>query len=397
MATLLESQLDRDLAHQWSIYASDLEAQSSLEQLLEFVKSRVNTALPQEQLKKPALTMSEPSQLAPSRPVYKVEPSLHKCSACDQDGHTLSKCSTFLSWQQPKRHKFVKGKRFCYNCLSHSHVLRVCSSAYNCKRCGNRHHTLLHREAPLTNSRSETNSPPSDSNSLPESNSTPEDNAPANTEAGYVASHPSALLSTAVTLTSCGERRQQARALLGSGASITLVSEQLASLLKAKRHCHRLNIAGVTGESVSRAYIYIFLESLHPMESACQIEVKAHIVPALQSIRPPKNPRKLLDLPCIRGKKPIAGPNLGGEIDLLGIADVGRCTCGNPSLSYDRATIATHTIFGWALKGAIPDELLSLSSLHAQEREDPLDAALQHLWTLDQTPDVHTRHLSPDE
>ncbi len=60
------------------------------------------------------------------------------------------------------------------------------------------------------------------------------------------------------------------------------------------------------------------------MESACQIEVKAHIVPALQSIRPPKNPRKLLDLPCIRGKKPIADPNLGGEIDLLlGIADVG--------------------------------------------------------------------------
>ncbi len=75
-----------------------------MEQLLEFVKSRINTALPQEQLKKPALTMSKPSKLAPSKhqTVYKVEPSFHKCSVCDQDRHALSKCSTFLSWQQPR-------------------------------------------------------------------------------------------------------------------------------------------------------------------------------------------------------------------------------------------------------------------------------------------------------
>ena len=82
--------------------------------------------------------------------------------------------------------------------------------------------------------------------------------------------------------------------------------------------------------------------------------MKCHVIPKLQAIIPPKRPEDLFKLTCIKGKTPLADPALGGSIDiLLGIADASRCTRGSASLSEDRATVATLTIFGWTLGGAI--------------------------------------------
>ena len=90
---------------------------------------------------------------------------------------------------------------------------------------------------------------------------------------------------------------------------------------------------------------------------------------------------------CIKGKTPLADPALGGSIDiLLGIADVSRCTRGSTSLSEDRATVTTLTIFGWTLGEAIPQDALPHSILRLQVNEDTLHSALQQLWELEQVP-----------
>ncbi len=65
MATILESTFNSDLAHQWSLAASDLNGPSTMEQILQFLKARLNTALPQAQLKK-----------ASSSQVFKQPPSM---------------------------------------------------------------------------------------------------------------------------------------------------------------------------------------------------------------------------------------------------------------------------------------------------------------------------------
>ncbi len=209
---------------------------------------------------------------------------------------------------------------------------------------------------------------------------------------------PSALLSTALTLASNGDYRQKARALLDSGASISFMSERLASSLKLKRYPQRLQIAGVTGGAVSKYHVFVDLASLLSTDADNKVRVKCHVVPLLQSIRPPRNPPELLNLPCINGKQPIADPALGGEIELLlGIADCGRCARGHPLLSDDRATMANPTLFGRTLGGAIPDSSLPTSILRAQSKEGSLDSLLQHLWSMDQTPDTRTRHLFTDE
>ncbi len=153
----------------------------------------------------------------------------------------------------------------------------------------------------------------------------------------------------------------------------------MTSELKLPQHAYRLNISGVTGQAISKYFVNAELCSIHSGQSE-SITVKCHVVSKLQAITPPKRPEDLFQLPCIKGKSPLADSMLGGSIDiLLGIADVCRCTKGSNSLSEDKATVATPTIFGWTLGGAIPQNSLPPSILKLQVNEDSLHSALQQL------------------
>ena len=79
------------------------------------------------------------------------------CPACQGDDHRLYRCSTFRSWDQPRRYRFVKTNRLCFNCFFRSHGSNDCPSRKSCRECGARHHTLLHRNS---NSHTTTTAPP---------------------------------------------------------------------------------------------------------------------------------------------------------------------------------------------------------------------------------------------
>ncbi len=144
----------------------------------------------------------------------------------------------------------VKEHNHCSNCLSHLHSYRDCTSAYSCRHCGNRHHTLLHKDkrssrssspaAVVTPSAHSNTATPSaaDASSAQSNSITPSESVDSDNNAVlHVNTPPTALLSTALLSTAfanakhvCYERR--ARALLDSGASISLITEKLASELK---------------------------------------------------------------------------------------------------------------------------------------------------------------------
>ncbi len=418
LATVVTERFDKSMKHEWSTYASDFTDPPTIRDVLDFFRKR-EFSLDDDTSFKPLTSnqqtkksSSAPTPVQKSRPVYKVGTNLFKCAVCGHEGHSLAKCQTFLSWDPLHRHKAVKEHKYCFNCLSHAHNLKDCQSTHNCRSCGVRHHTLLHREQtptnqqPSTTQQVSTNQQPSSNNQQASTNQPPTVTSSSvvtttTNEEGNV-SHVNtpqiALLSTAIALVSSGSYRQRARALLDSGASITLISERLASSLSAKRHHQRLQIAGVTGGAVSRSYVEVTLKSVYQTNHHDSVSIKCHVVPKLQSLQPPRNPQCLLKIPCIQNKSPIADPHLGGEIDLLlGIADCGRCSRGPPCHSTDGATIANNTLFGWTLGGAIPDVSLPTSILRVQGKEDPLDSLLQSMWTLDQSPDVSTKHLSQDD
>ncbi len=113
------------------------------------------------------------------------------------------------------------------------------------------------------------------------------------------------------------------------GAELSLVTEHMASALKAKRYREDMNIASVNVESLSKHYIEIELDLLHPTSSPVRVSVKAHVVPNLRSVRPPGDIQRVLHLPYIKGKQPLADPELGGEVDiLLGMLNVIKCLRG---------------------------------------------------------------------
>ena len=71
------------------------------------------------------------------------------CFFCNGE-HWLQRCERFLRRPVNERWSFIKGKKLCFNCMSHDKS-KSCTSKGRCKVCNKPHHHLLHFE----NSRSE--------------------------------------------------------------------------------------------------------------------------------------------------------------------------------------------------------------------------------------------------
>lgn len=65
------------------------------------------------------------------------------CFAC-QENHFIRKCRTFRSYSVEERKKLVKDANRCFNCLAINHHSTECPSEYRCRKCQEKHHTLLH-------------------------------------------------------------------------------------------------------------------------------------------------------------------------------------------------------------------------------------------------------------
>lgn len=69
----------------------------------------------------------------------------YECSACGAlDCRGLSSCTAFCNKSVQDRRRFVETGQRCFNCLSYGHAAQTCFSTRSCRRCGQRHYTLLH-------------------------------------------------------------------------------------------------------------------------------------------------------------------------------------------------------------------------------------------------------------
>ncbi|XP_075156248.1 uncharacterized protein LOC142229564 [Haematobia irritans] len=65
------------------------------------------------------------------------------CPLCTSR-HSFRKCRRFLVMHPSEKRTTINRYKACENCLGLSHQKSRCPSAYRCKNCGERHHTLLH-------------------------------------------------------------------------------------------------------------------------------------------------------------------------------------------------------------------------------------------------------------
>lgn len=71
--------------------------------------------------------------------------SSNTCVMCSGE-HAVYQCKQFETKTPEKRSEYVQTKGLCFNCLSSTHPVKRCQVSASCRRCGRRHHTLLHYE-----------------------------------------------------------------------------------------------------------------------------------------------------------------------------------------------------------------------------------------------------------
>ncbi len=306
------------------------------------------------------------------------KPNRSSCALCHEH-HGLHRCPVFLGYDIPKRIKYMKEKKGCTNCLSLSHSCSSCPSSYTCKRCSQKHNTMLHKEDTGTSTSIPT-VPGSSMLSVVDSTapSIPSPEAPPVI----------AFLHTALVKAKNGNRECHARIALDTGSSSSLITEALASQLKLKRYPQRLSLTGAYGGGLSKHYVKLDFQSLH--DESQQVTIKLSVVSRLPNAYPPNRKDEIAAVPHLKDLT-LADPAFGGPLDaLIGSLDYGKCILG--SLTYHVASdiAVSPTLFGWTVTGPMDYEPPSSSVLKIQTAEDNLQQDLQLLWALDKTPETPT-------
>ena len=150
-------------------------------------------------------------------PTYKWD-----CALCKTEKHPLFVCSKWLALTVAQRLSHVQAKNLCANCLAVGHSTASCRSTYRCRECQSNHHTTIHQ----------TITPPT----------------PLNSSSGATSQVPDALMMTAqVMISGPGGQQVSARALIDSGAGMSLVSHRVSQLLHLPLTKNHLKFSGVQG------------------------------------------------------------------------------------------------------------------------------------------------------
>ena len=145
------------------------------------------------------------------------EQSAPVCKLCHKGNHLLQSCKDFRTQDSTSRYQTVQRLNHCFNCLSSEHRVRECPSKRNCRECGRRHHTMLHKtemQTPTTTEPTATNNGTALTAAIPDH---------------------TAVIQTCQVLLETGGRTCAARAMLDSGSTLSFLTNRVATTLKAKK------------------------------------------------------------------------------------------------------------------------------------------------------------------
>ena len=278
------------------------------------------------------------------------------CQLCTNEKHPLYVCPKWLGYSVTQRLNHVKSKNLCNNCLAVGHSTASCRSTYRCRDCQQNHHTTIHQA---------TATPP--------------------TQVNYASRAPSkvpdALMMTAlVHLSGPGGQRLPARALIDSGAGISLVSSRVAQLLHLPLNKTDLQFSGVQG-TPCKASKHIAHLSLSPVQADQPlIPLTAAVVTTLTNDLPTQDLSPVTKLPHLTGLD-LADPGFHtpGRIDILLGADIYHKLIGHQPTRTGESTdpAAVETIFGWAITGPVRSRNSYFQA--APSLTEPLTPADEHL------------------
>ncbi|CAH2084595.1 unnamed protein product [Euphydryas editha] len=328
--------------------------------------------------------------------------SKQECPMCHEI-HYLNQCKRFNLMTPKQRQDFVQTSKLCFNCLSSTHAVVKCRQSFSCKKCGRRHHTMLHFERENQEPASSLEKAAAASSSEPKQDraSTTRGDTHITTTFSRGELQPnSVLLATAkVKVFRSNGFKHIIRALLDQGSQASFVSESTVQLLGLVRKPVSGWVSGLgDGRMRIKNTVTLRLESRH--NPASYILVNAYVLHSLTSLLPSTNvsTSKWLEI----DKLPLADPTYStpGRIDILLGAEVYSEILLDGVMKHpDCNLIAQNTVFGWILSGRVSKGYRTIAgdnliSMHVHMKEDEL---LKRFWEMEDEPNLIKKEMTNSE
>lgn len=321
-----------------------------------------------------------------------------KCAVC-KESHLLYQCKKFGQQPVAERQEFVQTKGLCFNCLSPNHSVRRCRQATCCRRCGRRHHSLLHQDrednqGPTNDEEKKNNHDSNDTHGNPPPKSPP---IITNFAKGELQTQNVLLATAVIRAKSRNGCKYFIRALLDQGSQASFVTEATVQLLGLERTSVNGWVSGLgDGQKRIKQMVSLRVESRH--HPGKTIQVKAFILSSLTSLLPTSNVRTpdWLELENL----PLADPGYAspGKIDVLLGAEVYSEILTNGLIKNPQGNlIAQNTLLGWILSGKVLENSTSarpqFTSMHIHIEDD----FLKKFWEIENEPNSIEKRQTENE
>ena len=254
------------------------------------------------------------------------------CVICKPEKHPLFTCPKWVEQSLPQKLALIATNNLCSNCLHGGHTTAACRSKYRCNDCRQKHHTSIHQQAATTI----INHSSADCHQVPD-----------------------ALMTTAQLLL-IGPKGEElkARALIDSGAGISMVTQRVTQLLNLPLEPAKLRLTVAQGE-ITKPLKHLTKLHISPLDNRSLKMICHPAVATVVTANLPSQPvPSVTDLPHLLGLQ-LADEtyNLPGPIDILLGADMASSiisTAYLPRQGKSTEPVAQATKFGWTISGPVP-------------------------------------------
>ncbi|KAL0822198.1 hypothetical protein ABMA28_004328 [Loxostege sticticalis] len=404
---LVASKLDTESHKQWESYISNqCDDLPTWQQMVEFLETRFRT-LEMVDTSKPWQKQSQQNSKQTSKPkafhaavVNDQKSSKIVCVMCEEP-HYLYQCKKFGQQTPQERHDFVQTQQLCFNCLAPNHSVKVCRQSTSCRRCGRKHHSLLHYERNAYQGSTNTNTQSNENTHIKENHTNQQASSAsdqmrvvANFAKGNILTHNVLLATAVVKINSNNGVKYVIRALVDQGSQASFITEETVQLLGLKRtHVDGL-VSGLGDGQTKIKYLVSFqVESRHNPNS--KIQINAYVLKSLTTLLPSQSLHTpdWVDLEQLTLADP--GYMKPGKIDLLLGAEVySEVLLSGVIKSPQGSLIAQNTILGWILSGRISNESHgNVVNLHVRVEDD----LLKQFFEMEDEPDSIKKKLTESE
>ena len=412
LVPIIINKVDSETRRHWEDKTSDSTEPATYEELSTFLKHRLTALTAVETNHQSSKSQQKnsgrrfPISVQTANVNSKNSTNNFKCFICN-DNHYISYCNKFKASNPTERLETVRKLNSCYNCLG-KHLLRDCKSSKVCQTCKSRHHTLLH-EAMSSPAQSHGNSGLSAHNiiiSSDDASGTPASVNTASLTSLHISQKSLSLLGTAmVEVESNGYGSSiQARALIDSCSTASLIAESLVQRLNLPRRPCKVPVTGVGSiETCTKGVTQIKITSR--LDCNISYTVEALILGQVSSYEP-RSSSCLSEWTHI-SQLPLADPQFSSKIPvelIIGMELYTSVLLPGLVKGADDEPIAQLTTFGWILMGSYSKSVSdynvnnSYSTNVTSSSNDKLNEILQKFWEIESVPyAINHIILSKDE